>query len=308
MVAVLNQGLATQRVTNIAHVITSRSVGVSSVGHLAKHVPLSRGTQAPGTDMRFSIHNAPESGRRVGTSFVGLSTRRRVSVSFRRRDVCQHVHHLVYFSVSSALVRARMVSRLTVQTNINSRIGTVARTTVQKRVSFYRDFHRHYTLLGNLSISIVRRVTRGLPVARKISHLVHVLGGMNFGVTVLSKKFACFNGCLGRGCGVSCICTGRLRIRGKGLAKHRINSVISKGHGTRLLHLVTRIRGISVHRAITIKSKTGSLPVVDVTNLKVTFRTGPGMGTATGRSVSAVKLSNVLCFLNCGSSCLSRGV
>lgn len=291
--------------STIAHVLTRRNVGVSTVGHLAKHVPLSRYRSHAHTYVRFSIHNAPGSHVTVRRRLVGLTARLRVSFSFRLSGVCHQVHHLVYFSVSSALVRARMVSRLTVHTNINSRIGTVARHTVHNRVSFVRDFHRQITLLGKLSRSIVRRVTRGLPVARNISHLVCILGGCNCGVTVLSKKFACFKRCLRGGCNVSCICTGRLRVRSNGLANHCLNSMISNGHGTRLLYLVTRIRGISVTRAVTINSNTGSLPVLKVTNLKVTFRTGPGMITGTGRSVGAVNLSNMLCFLKFGSSCVS---
>lgn len=304
MLALLKHGLSTHRVTTAAHVLTRRKVGVSTVGHLAKHVPLGRYRTHAQTYVRFSIHNAPGSHVIVRRRLVGLTDRLRVSFSFRLSGVCQHVHHLVYFSVSSALVRARIVSRLTVHTNIKSRIGRVARHTVHKRVSFMRDFHRHMTLLGKLSRSIVRRVTRGLPVARKMSQLVCILGGCNCGVTVLDKNFACFKGCLRRGCNVSCICTGRLRVVSNGLAKHCLNSIISKGQGTRLLHLVTRIRGMSVTRAVTMNSKTGSLPVLNVTKLNVTFRTGPGMMTGTGRSVGAVNLSKMLCFLNFGSSCL----
>ncbi len=198
------------------------------------------------------------------------------------------------------------MSRLTSHTKINTGIHRVARHTVHKRVSFGRDFARQMTLLGKLSISIVRSVTEGLPVARNIRQLVFILGRCNCGVTVLSNKFACFNGCLGGGFNVSCICTGRLRIRSNGLAKHCINRVISKHHGTRLLGLVTRIRGIGLTRAVTIKSKTGSLPVLTRTNLNVTFRTGPHIITGTGRSVGAVKLSKILCFLKFGSSCLRR--
>lgn len=258
------------------------------------------------TYVRFSIENAPGSHRRLRDRLVRLDTSLNVSFSFRRSGVCHHVHQLVYFSVSSALVRARIVSRLTVQTNINSRIGTVARETVHNRVSFYRDFGRQITLLGKLSRDIVHSVTRRLPVARKMRHLVFILGHCKCGVTVLSKNFACFNGCLGRGFNVSCMCTGRLRVISNGLANHCLNSVMSKEQGTRLLHLLTRMRGISVTRAVTINSKTGSLPVLSATKLKVTFRTGPGIITGTRRTVGAVKLSNILCFLKFGSSCLSR--
>lgn len=306
VLALLKHGLATGRVTTIAKVLTRRNLGVSTVGHLAKHVPLSRQGTGMQTYVRFSIHNAPHRERRVRRTLVGLDDSLRVSFSFRLSGVCQHVQHLVYFSVSSALVRARYVSRLTRHTNINSRMQRVARHTVHKRVSFVRDFARQITLLGKLSRDMVGRVTRGLPVARNIRHLVFILGECNCGVTVLSNKFACFNGCLGSGFNVSCMCTGRLRVMGNGLAKECLKSMISKGHGTRLLGLVTRMRHISVTRAVTMKSKTGSLPVLSRTNLNVTFRTGPGMITGTRRSVGAVKLSNILCFLNFGSSCLRR--
>lgn len=91
--------------------------------------------------------------------------------------------------------------------------------------------------------------------------------------------------------------TGRLRVVSNGFANGIVNSVMSTRCGTGALAHLTRRCRVPLTRAITVNSKTGSLPVVGTTKLKVTCRTGPGIGRGTRIAVhrtSLVKMFYVL--------------
>lgn len=298
IITILGRRVTAQQIGEVTRIVADNELNIDAIRRLTGRMPLDEVETEVGVScIELSVRGTPKDKNRMQASFIELSSKLSIDISFQEDNIFRRTRRLICFDMDSTLIETEVIDELADRAGVGKEVREITESAMRGEIDFHESFTRRVALLKGLDVSVMKDIAENLPMTEGIERLMKTLKTVGFKIAILSGGFTYFGEYLKRKFGIDYVYANELEVVDGKLTGRYVGDIVDGKRKAELLRLLAQIENVNIAQTIAVGDGANDIPMLNTAGLGIAFHAKPKVKANTKQSISTIGLDGILYFL-----------
>ncbi|GAD05373.1 phosphoserine phosphatase SerB [Porphyromonas crevioricanis] len=297
IITIVARQITAQMIQAIASLSATQGLNIDSIKRLTGRIPLQETERRPLASVEFSMRGTPSDTEALQKSFMDISGKLNVDISFQRESMFRRMRRLICFDMDSTLIQTEVIDELAIRAGVGDEVKAITESAMRGEIDFTESFRRRVSLLKGLDVSVMQDIAENLPMTEGVGRLLRTLKMVGFKIAILSGGFTFFGNYLKNKYPIDYIYANELEVKDGKLTGRYLGEVVDGRRKAELLRLIAQVENVDLMQTVAVGDGANDLPMLSSAGLGIAFHAKPKVKESASQAISTVGLDGILYFL-----------
>ena len=304
IITLVARRITAQMIAGVSDASAKQGLNIDDIKRLTGRISLNDEENGPLASVEFSMRGTPKDVAELQRTFVELSAKHSVDISFQRESMYRRTRRLICFDMDSTLIQTEVIDELAERAGVGAEVRAITESAMRGEIDFTESFRQRVALLNGLDISVMQDIAEHLPMTEGVERLMKVLKLVGFKIAILSGGFTFFGNYLKQKFGIDYVYANDLEVEDGKLTGRYLGDVVDGKRKAELLRLIAQVEGVDLQQTVAVGDGANDLPMLGIAGLGIAFHAKPKVKANAKQSINTVGLDGLLYFLGYKDSLL----
>lgn len=305
IVTLVARKITAQMIAGVSEASVRQGLNIDDIKRLTGRISLNEEENGPLASVEFSLRGTPVDVAELQRTFVELSAKHAVDISFQRESMYRRTRRLICFDMDSTLIQTEVIDELAERAGVGPQVRAITERAMRGEIDFIESFKQRVALLRGLDTSVMQEIAEQLPMTEGVERLLKVLKLVGFKIAILSGGFSFFGNYLKQKYGIDYVYANELEVDAEGrLTGRYVGDVVDGRRKAELLRLIAQVEGVDLQQTVAVGDGANDLPMLSLAGLGIAFHAKPKVRASAKQNITTVGLDGLLYFLGYKDSLL----
>lgn len=305
IITLVARKITAQMIAGVSEASAKQGLNIDDIKRLTGRVSLNTEENGPLSSVEFSMRGTPTDEAELQRTFVEISGKYDVDISFQKESMYRRTRRLICFDMDSTLIQTEVIDELAERAGVGEEVRAITESAMRGEIDFTESFEKRVALLKGLDVSVMQDIAENLPMTEGVERLMRVLKLVGFKIAILSGGFTFFGNYLKQKFGVDYVYANELEVDEHGrLTGRYLGDVVDGKRKAELLRLIAQVEGLDLRQTVAVGDGANDLPMLGIAGLGIAFHAKPKVKASAKQNISSVGLDGLLYFLGYKDSLL----
>lgn len=305
IITLVARKITAQMIAGVSEASAKQGLNIDDIKRLTGRVSLNTEENGPLSSVEFSMRGTPTDEAELQRTFVEISGKYDVDISFQKESMYRRTRRLICFDMDSTLIQTEVIDELAERAGVGEEVRAITESAMRGEIDFTESFEKRVALLKGLDVSVMQDIAENLPMTEGVERLMKVLKLVGFKIAILSGGFTFFGNYLKQKFGVDYVYANELEVDDEGrLTGRYLGDVVDGKRKAELLRLIAQVEGLDLRQTVAVGDGANDLPMLGIAGLGIAFHAKPKVKASAKQNISSVGLDGLLYFLGYKDSLL----
>ncbi len=192
IITLIGRKITAEHISRVTQAISEEGLNIDDINRLTGRMPLDEDERAPKTSIEFSVRGTLEDKTRLQNTFMELSKRGDVDISFQKDGIFRRSRRLICFDMDSTLIRTEVIDELADRAGVGEQVREITERAMRGEIDFCESFKQRVALLKGLDVSVMEDIAVNLPITEGVDRMMTILKRVGYKTAILSGGFTYF--------------------------------------------------------------------------------------------------------------------
>ena len=297
IITLIGRQITAEHISRVTQAICDEGLNIDDINRLTGRMPLDQDERAPKTSIEFSVRGTLEDKTRIQNTFMELSNRGGVDISFQEDGIFRRSRRLICFDMDSTLIRTEVIDELADRAGVGDKVREITERAMRGEIDFRESFKERVALLKGLDVSVMEDIAVNLPITEGVDRMMTILKRVGYKTAILSGGFTYFGNYLKRRFGFDYVYANELEVEDGKLTGRYTGEIVDGKRKAELLRLLCQFENIDIQQSVAVGDGANDLNMLNIAGLGIAFHAKPKVRATASQSISTVGLDGILYFL-----------
>jgi phosphoserine phosphatase len=297
IITLIGRKITAEHISRVTQAISEEGLNIDDINRLTGRMPLDEDERAPKTSIEFSVRGTLEDKTRLQNTFMELSKRGDVDISFQKDGIFRRSRRLICFDMDSTLIRTEVIDELADRAGVGEQVREITERAMRGEIDFCESFKQRVALLKGLDVSVMEDIAVNLPITEGVDRMMTILKRVGYKTAILSGGFTYFGNYLKSRFGFDYVYANELEVEDGKLTGRYTGEVVDGKRKAELLRLLCQFENIDIQQSVAVGDGANDLAMLNIAGLGIAFHAKPKVRETASQSISTVGLDGILYFL-----------
>ncbi len=294
MITILGQTLTARQISLVASVCAAQGLNIDAITRLTGRRSFECPHPRPRASVQFSVSGTPKDITKMRGSFMEISRKNEIDISFHVDNIYRKNRKLVVFDMDSTLIQAEVIVELAKLAGVGDEVARITESAMRGEMDFKESFRRRVALLKGLRETDLASITETLPLTEGAELVTRTLKQLGYKLGILSGGFTFVGEYLKDKLGFDYVFANELDIQ-DGVVTGEVKGQIVDGEKkAELLRELARREDLAIEQTIAVGDGANDLPMISIAGLGVAFNAKPLVREKATNAISSMGLDGLL--------------
>ena len=304
IITLVARRITAQMIAGVSDASAKQGLNIDDIKRLTGRISLNDEENGPLASVEFSMRGTPKDVAELQRTFVELSAKHSVDISFQRESMYRRTRRLICFDMDSTLIQTEVIDELAERAGVGAEVRAITESAMRGEIDFIESFRQRVALLKGLDIAVMQDIAEHLPMTEGVERLMKVLKLVGFKIAILSGGFTFFGNYLKQKFGIDYVYANDLEVEDGKLTGRYLGDVVDGKRKAELLRLIAQVEGVDLQQTVAVGDGANDLPMLGIAGLGIAFHAKPKVKANAKQSINTVGLDGLLYFLGYKDSLL----
>ncbi|TDD96492.1 phosphoserine phosphatase SerB [Flavobacterium cellulosilyticum] len=297
IINVLGETLTAVQLAAVTKIMSDQKLNIDSIIRLTGRVSVVEKEEYPRSCVQLSVTGNIVDKSKMTASFMEISGRLDVDISFQEDNMYRRNRRLVCFDMDSTLIQTEVIDELAELNGVGEQVRAITESAMNGEIDFNESFKQRMALLEGLSEEVLQKVAENLPITKGAHRLMKALKYYGYKTAILSGGFTYFGEYLQKELGIDYVHANQLEIKNGVLTGKYLGEIVDGAKKAEYLKAIAEKEGIHINQTIAVGDGANDLPMLNLAGLGIAFHAKPKVKENAESSISSLGLDGVLYLL-----------
>ncbi len=297
IINVLGEKLTAVQLAAVTKIMSDQSLNIDSIIRLTGRTSVVEKEEYPRSCIQLSVTGNIVDKTLVTASFMEISGKFDVDISFQEDNMYRRNRRLVCFDMDSTLIQTEVIDELAELNGVGEQVRAITESAMNGEIDFSESFKKRMALLEGLSEDVLHNVAINLPITKGAHRLMKALKYYGYKTAILSGGFTYFGDYLQKELGIDYVYANQLEIKDGKLTGKYLGEIVDGATKAEYLKAIAEKEGIHINQTIAVGDGANDLPMLNLAGLGIAFHAKPKVKESATTSISSLGLDGVLYLL-----------
>ena len=297
IITLIGRQITAEHISRVTQAICDEGLNIDDINRLTGRMPLDQDERAPKTSIEFSVRGTLQDKTRIQNTFMELSNRGGVDISFQEDGIFRRSRRLICFDMDSTLIRTEVIDELADRAGVGDKVREITERAMRGEIDFRESFKERVALLKGLDVSVMEDIAVNLPITEGVDRMMTILKRVGYKTAILSGGFTYFGNYLKRRFGFDYVYANELEVEDGKLTGRYTGEIVDGKRKAELLRLLCQFENIDIQQSVAVGDGANDLNMLNIAGLGIAFHAKPKVRATASQSISTVGLDGILYFL-----------
>ena len=297
IITLIGRQITAEHISRVTQAICDEGLNIDDINRLTGRMPLDQDERAPKTSIEFSVRGTLKDKTRIQNTFMELSNRGGVDISFQEDGIFRRSRRLICFDMDSTLIRTEVIDELADRAGVGDKVREITERAMRGEIDFRESFKERVALLKGLDVSVMEDIAVNLPITEGVDRMMTILKRVGYKTAILSGGFTYFGNYLKRRFGFDYVYANELEVEDGKLTGRYTGEIVDGKRKAELLRLLCQFENIDIQQSVAVGDGANDLNMLNIAGLGIAFHAKPKVRATASQSISTVGLDGILYFL-----------
>ena len=297
IINVLGETLTAVQLAAVTKIMSDQKLNIDSIIRLTGRTSVVEKEEYPRSCVQLSVTGEIEDKTLMTASFMDISRKFDVDVSFQEDNMYRRNRRLVCFDMDSTLIQTEVIDELAELAGVGEQVRAITEAAMNGEIDFSESFKQRMALLKGLSEEVLQTVAENLPITKGAHRLMKALKYYGYKTAILSGGFTYFGHYLQKELGIDYVHANELEIKDGKLTGNYLGEIVDGKKKAEYLQAIADKEGIHINQTIAVGDGANDLPMLNLAGLGIAFHAKPTVKESASTSISSLGLDGVLYLL-----------
>ena len=297
IINVLGESLTAVQLAAVTKIMSDQNLNIDSIVRLTGRTSVVEKEEYPRSCVQLSVTGVIEDKSVLTASFMDISKKFNVDLSFQEDNMYRRNRRLVCFDMDSTLIQTEVIDELADLAGVGEQVRAITESAMNGEIDFSESFKQRMALLEGLSEEVLHNVAINLPITKGAHRLMKALKYYGYKTAILSGGFTYFGNYLQKELGIDYVYANQLEIKDGKLTGKHLGDIVDGAKKAEYLQAIADKEGIHINQTIAVGDGANDLPMINLAGLGIAFHAKPKVKEIAETSISSLGLDGVLYLL-----------
>ena len=297
IITLIGRKITAEHISRVTQAISEEGLNIDDINRLTGRMPLDEDERAPKTSIEFSVRGTLEDKTRLQNTFMELSMKSDVDISFQKDGIFRRSRRLICFDMDSTLIRTEVIDELADRAGVGEQVREITERAMRGEIDFCESFKQRVALLKGLDVSVMEEIAVNLPITEGVDRMMTILKRVGYKTAILSGGFTYFGNYLKSRFGFDYVYANELEVEDGKLTGRYTGEIVDGKRKAELLRLLCQFENIDIQQSVAVGDGANDLAMLNIAGLGIAFHAKPKVRATASQSISTVGLDGILYFL-----------
>lgn len=297
IITLIGRKITAEHISRVTQAISEEGLNIDDINRLTGRMPLDEDERAPKTSIEFSVRGTLEDKTRLQNTFMELSMKSDVDISFQKDGIFRRSRRLICFDMDSTLIRTEVIDELADRAGVGEQVREITERAMRGEIDFCESFKQRVALLKGLDVSVMEEIAVNLPITEGVDRMMTILKRVGYKTAILSGGFTYFGNYLKSRFGFDYVYANDLEVEDGKLTGRYTGEIVDGKRKAELLRLLCQFENIDIQQSVAVGDGANDLAMLNIAGLGIAFHAKPKVRATASQSISTVGLDGILYFL-----------
>jgi len=297
IINVLGETLTAVQLAAVTKIMSDQKLNIDSIIRLTGRTSVVEKEEYPRSCVQLSVTGEIEDKTLMTASFMDISRKFDVDISFQLDNMYRRNRRLVCFDMDSTLIQTEVIDELAELAGVGEQVRAITEAAMNGEIDFSESFKQRMALLKGLSEEVLQTVAENLPITKGAHRLMKALKYYGYKTAILSGGFTYFGHYLQKELGIDYVHANELEIKDGKLTGNYLGEIVDGKKKAEYLQAIADKEGIHINQTIAVGDGANDLPMLNLAGLGIAFHAKPTVKESASTSISSLGLDGVLYLL-----------
>lgn len=304
IITLVARKITAQMIAGVSEASAKQGLNIDDIKRLTGRVSLNTEENGPLSSVEFSMRGTPTDEAELQRTFVEISGKYDVDISFQKESMYRRTRRLICFDMDSTLIQTEVIDELAERAGVGEEVRAITESAMRGEIDFTESFKQRVALLKGLDVSVMQEIADNLPMTEGVERLMKVLKLVGFKIAILSGGFTFFGNYLKKKFDIDYVYANELEVENGLLTGRYLGDVVDGKRKAELLRLIAQVEGVDLQQTVAVGDGANDLPMLSIAGLGIAFHAKPKVKESAKQNISTVGLDGLLYFLGYKDSLL----
>lgn len=304
IITLVARKITAQMIAGVSRTSADQGLNIDDIKRLTGRISLRPEENGPLASVEFSMRGTPKDEAELQRTFVELSSKYEVDISFQKESMYRRTRRLICFDMDSTLIQTEVIDELAERAGVGEQVREITERAMRGELDFTESFRERVALLKGLDVSVMQEIAENLPITEGVERLMKVLKLTGFKTAILSGGFTFFGNYLKQKFGFDYVYANELEVQDGRLTGRYLGDVVDGKRKAELLRLIAQVEGLDLRQTVAVGDGANDLAMLGLAGLGIAFHAKPKVKASAKQNISTVGLDGLLYFLGYKDSLL----
>jgi phosphoserine phosphatase len=297
IINILGETLTAVQLAAVTQILSDQNLNIDSIIRLTGRTSVVEKEEYPRSCVQLSVTGNIVDKTLVTASFMEISGKFDVDISFQEDNMYRRNRRLVCFDMDSTLIQTEVIDELAELNGVGDQVRAITESAMNGEIDFSESFVKRMALLEGLSEEVLHNVAINLPITKGAHRLMKALKYYGYKTAILSGGFTYFGDYLQKELGIDYVFANQLEIKDGKLTGKHLGEIVDGAKKAEYLKSIAEKEGIHINQTIAVGDGANDLPMLNLAGLGIAFHAKPKVKESATTSISSLGLDGVLYLL-----------